>query len=223
MMKRTICFIDDDVNELTRFKDAMKRVYKVITGSSYEECSDKLKKHKLKKPDLWVLDLYFPTGSATNTPKHRSEMDQRYHKLVESIRKFRAFLVDIGQGPSGGLENLEKCKKDRVPVLFLTRKGTLDDAVECIDKGAERVLRKPMAPRGTKAENMSTGVLDKAMSNDAGKLRGYFDDAISKNSHLNRYKYIYVLLIGALFGALFGKLIGVFVDYVFSLLTKFFT
>lgn len=215
MMKRTICFIDDDRNELLRFKKAMMSHHEVITGLNYKECRGQLKKYNLKKPDLWVLDLYFPKSGVTNTAEQRSEMNQRYHQLTESIRNFRSYLEEIGQGSSGGLELLEKCKKDRTPVLFLTRKGTLDDAIQCIDKGAERVLRKPMPSSWPEEENMITGALDKAMIDGAPNLMDYFEDVISKNSHWNKYKHIYVLFIGAL--------IGVFVSYLFSLLTKLFT
>ncbi len=143
-MKRTVCFIDDDPAELSRFKNAMQNHYEVIAGVSYKECQDQLGERKLEKPELWVLDLFFPKDGVTNTPEQRSEMNQKYHKLSEDIRRFRSFLERIGQGPSGGLELFDKCKKDRRPVVFLTRKGTLEDATQCIDKGAERVLKKPM-------------------------------------------------------------------------------
>ncbi len=200
MKNKTICFIDDDPQELSRFNEAMKNHYEVISGLNYKECKDKLEKKKLKKPDLWVLDLFFPRHGETNTPHELFEMNQRYHLLSESIKNFRSYLVEIGQGPDGGLELLEKCKKSNVPVVFLTRKGTLDDAILCRDSGAERVLKKPMPSNWPTESDKIKKSLDQAMYDGSPKLIDYFEDIISKNSIRKKYKHYFGYIVASVLG-----------------------
>jgi len=197
MRNKTLCFIDDDPQELSRFNRAMKNHYEVISGLNYKECKDKLKKKNLKKPDLWVLDLFFPRHGETNTSEELFEMNQRYHQLSESIKNFRSYLVEIGQGPDGGLELLEKCKRSGVPVVFLTRKGTIDDAIQCKDNGAERVLKKPMPSNWPTESDKVKKALDQAMLDGSPKLIDYFEGIISKNSRWNKYKHYYLFFIGS--------------------------
>ena len=210
MKNKTLCFIDDDPYELSRFNNAMINHYEVITGLNYKDCKDQLEKKKFKKPDLWVLDLFFPRNGITNTSEQLFEMNQRYHQLSESIRNFRSYLEEIGQGSGGGLELLEKCKESGVPVVFLTRKGTLDDAIQCRDKGAERVLKKPMPSDWPTDNDKVKDALDQAMLDGSPKLIDYFEDVISKYSHWNRYKHYYMLIV--------GSLIGLILESVFDLI-----
>jgi CheY-like chemotaxis protein len=66
-MSETICFVDDDRAELSRFEKAMSGFFTCITATTYSECIEKLQKLKLN-PDLWVLDLFFPDQGTTNSP-----------------------------------------------------------------------------------------------------------------------------------------------------------
>ena len=54
----------------------------------------------------------------------------------------------------GGLRLLEQVRKEhkRVPVIFYTRKGTLEDVTVCLEAGALDVLRKPQ-PESLDLEN----------------------------------------------------------------------
>jgi len=77
---KTIAFVDDDERELARFKVALGSYFHVVTGSGYGQCVDKLKKEGKNKPDLWVLDLYFPKDGVTNTSAQRDEMNAKYQE-----------------------------------------------------------------------------------------------------------------------------------------------
>ena len=60
-------------------------------------------------------------------------------------KKLSDYLAAIGQDRAGGLHLLEQVRGiyRRVPVVFYTRKGTLDDVTACLEAGAVAVLRKP--------------------------------------------------------------------------------
>jgi DNA-binding response OmpR family regulator len=195
-----IWFIDDREDELNRFENAMKDYFSVITASGYEECITELKG---SKPDLWVLDLYFP--AKYNTPSELENMDKEYHELQQKIRNFQSTLAKMGQSHKEGLNLLERCKQyANVPVIYLTRKGTLENAIECLDKGAERVLLKPSPGE---VLDTSKNALDRAFSEQSQSLRDVFMEEISNHSFTKRYeKYIY-FVIGSLLGTFFKMML----------------
>jgi hypothetical protein len=132
--KRVVCFIDDDPAETNRFERAMSSKFTCVTGQSYEQCKDKLRRDRLK-PDAWVLDLFFPSPGHTNSQAQLDEMANRYAQLEQRVREFRAYLSSIGQGTEGGLSLLRRCKQDYcAPVIMFTRKGMLEDAIQCLDQ-----------------------------------------------------------------------------------------
>jgi DNA-binding response OmpR family regulator len=138
-----LCFIDDDPEELRRFEEAMKKFeYECVTATSYAEIQQKLNEQKIS-PDLWVLDLYFPSQGSTNSPQQRAEMVERYAELEHKTREFRAYLEIVHQGASSGVKRLQRCRHDyNVPVVMFTRKGNLEDAIQCFEAGAAAVLKK---------------------------------------------------------------------------------
>ncbi len=202
--KPIVCFIDDDKNELERFQAAMEQDFICIIGDGYSDIIQQLQERKLK-PDLWVLDLFFPIGGHVNTSEELSEMNDRYAVLEKAVQDFRAFLKNIRQGPEGGIELLKTCLKNhKAPVVMFTRKGTLDDAIQCRDEGAISVLKKPMPGYWPDSEKEKKKMMDEAIIQNRAYLRDKFHTAISSNTFLNKHK----LLIGLLGGALLSGLIG---------------
>lgn len=220
MKKKTICYIDDDKDELRRFNNAMKKYFKVITGENVTECLKKLK--KAKRPNLWVLDLFLPESDVTNTPEQRAEMNRKYHFLSESVREYRAYLTSIGQGIQGGIDNLKKCKKKNVPVVFLTRKGTIDDALTCVDKGADKVLKKPMPSKWPDDPKKEMEALDDAFIEGLSNLNNHFNELISKFSHWNRHKKKYMFFIGSILGIIIGAIFEPPIKSLLDMLLKLF-
>jgi CheY-like chemotaxis protein len=197
-----LCFIDDDPEELRRFEEAMKKFkYTCVTATSYSEIQRKLKEQKLS-PDLWVLDLYFPSQGSTNSPQQRAEMVERYAELEHKTHEFRAYLETVHQGASGGIKQLQRCRRDYgVPVVMFTRKGNLEDAIQCFEAGAAAVLKKamPSALEGDAAAKIAQ--LDKAMMDDADHLKNHFVDNIKLGTFWYRHERLIMLLIGALASA----------------------
>src|ERR1700674_596181 len=76
---RVVCFIDDDPAELRRFEMAMKSEdttsprFTCVTATTYEDCKNKLNRENLA-PDLWVLDLFFPSPGVVNSREQLEQM-----------------------------------------------------------------------------------------------------------------------------------------------------
>lgn len=203
-MTKVICFVDDDSDELERFESAMKpHNFTCVTGSTYKQCVDKLEARN-PIPDLWVLDLFFPTPGTTTSPEKRSEMADKYAELEQRIREFRAYLTSIGQGPQGGMDLLKRCReaKPRVPIFMFTRKGTLEDAIRCYDAGVAAVLKKPMPNDLTGTAARKKALLDKAFADDAEYLAEKFYDAIRSNNLWNKHRGKINFVLGAIFTAI---------------------
>src|SRR5579872_1642659 len=92
--RNVVCFIDDDAAELGRFDKAMGARFTCVTATTYEKCKERLKREKLK-PDLWVLDLFFPSAGHSNSAAELEQMADKYAELELRMREFRGFLASI--------------------------------------------------------------------------------------------------------------------------------
>jgi diguanylate cyclase (GGDEF)-like protein len=89
-------------------------------------------------------------------------------------------LIDVGDGPGGGgaealLEELA-ARNPPVPVLVLTEAGALVDRVQIARLGAQRFLRKPLAP--AQAIEAATLLLERARPQDSSVLAVDDDPAV---------------------------------------------
>jgi CheY-like chemotaxis protein len=220
--KKVLCFIDDDPDEVNRFMKAMaSQPFVCVAATTHEGCIKKLKDKKLT-PDLWVLDLYYPEQGKTNSQDELNEMADEYAKLEQRSRDFRALLRRIGQGTEGGLNLLQRCRPPQrglvlpwrnyyAPVVMLTRKGTLDDALTCQDAGAIGVLKKPMPWNLSGTRDERKLLMDDAMVGRAADMAGKFSDAIRRSSFLYKHSGIVSAVGGALFAAVASGLWRYFV------------
>ncbi len=205
---KTVAFVDDDERELRRFEKALGPYFHVVTGLGYSQCADKLVKSGKARPDLWVLDLYFPGDGVVNSSAQRDEMNAKYQQLEGHTREFKSFLEGIGQGIDGGIELLRKCVSTKSPVVSLTRKGTLEDSIKCVDNGARMVFKKP-GPSSLAVSGCDlNSAFDEAMESSARYLKDKFEEAISASSHWERCKHVYTFFLGILVSILIKELSG---------------
>ena len=57
---KSVCFVDDDKDEIRRFRQFMGDRYIVGTGTTLDDALQDLKNRKVRKPDLFVLAPQLP-------------------------------------------------------------------------------------------------------------------------------------------------------------------
>lgn len=141
--RTVVVFVDDDPKEIEIFKNVFGSDFHLLTGTRAGPVIQELGSQRLR-PRLFVLDLYFPKGPDA-TKEQRQEMIRLRQEVEAAQAKLSAYLAFVGQGPDGGITTLEHIRQTHptTPVVFYTRKGTLDDVAKCRDAGAVAVLRKP--------------------------------------------------------------------------------
>ena len=137
-----ICFIDDDKAEVEAFKSVFSDDFTIIANTTPQGVLSELKSLKLKA-NLFVLDLYFSDGPASSS-EECNRMIELKSKVDVAQKKLSDYLSTIRQSRDGGLEIMKYIRDNypATPIVFYTRKGTLADAVVCIDNGADGIFPK---------------------------------------------------------------------------------
>ena len=156
--KHRICFIDDEQDELARTSRALSEHFTVGTGPDLDTATSTLS----RKPHLFLLDMYY--GPKTS-PQDRVRVTQKWQELCQAQRDFYSLLGSLGQSSKGGMDLAEpvKTRYPGIPIVFFTRKGSLEDANAALRSGAVAVLKKPDAPEGKRDASGVKTSLDSAM------------------------------------------------------------
>jgi len=138
-----IGFVDDDPEEVRIFETVFGEEFDVFGGTRLLPVIERLRQAR-RRPNLFVLDLYFSSGHATS-PDQRREMIRLKQEVEAAQHRLMDYLTRIQQSRDGGLRLAAQLRDlfPTVPFIFYTRKGTLDDVDACRDAGASFVLRKP--------------------------------------------------------------------------------
>ncbi len=154
-----ICFIDDDEKfEISLFCDVFGEAFDIIAASNYAELKSLIDSRENWKPDLFVLDLYFPYGPANReaiealraeplfVENDNAEIRTAYRNYLRAKTRLAGVLDAWKQNANGGLILAEKVVVDYpdVPIVFYSRKATLEDVVRCMTaRNVWSVERKP--------------------------------------------------------------------------------
>ena len=154
-----ICFIDDDENfEIPLFCDVFGETFDIIAASDYVELKSQIDSRENWKPDLFVLDLYFPSGPANreainalkaeplSVTNDNAEIRTAYINYLKVQNRLARVLDAWKQNPNGGLKLAEKVAVDYpdVPIVFYSRKASFEDVVRCMAaRNVWSVERKP--------------------------------------------------------------------------------
>jgi CheY-like chemotaxis protein len=143
-MSEAVCFVDDDPEEVRRFRRLLARRFLVGAGTSLPAALEDLRAQGRERPDVFALDLYFPDGEP-NTENERSELARAWGRFLEAKAELAAVLERLRQSPEGGLALARRVGGEYpgVPVAFFTRKGTLEDAIAALEAGAAAIVKKP--------------------------------------------------------------------------------
>jgi hypothetical protein len=171
--KFALCFIDDDSDELSRFKTYLEKYYFIGTGTTLERAISDLRKTYKGKVDLFVLDMYFPLKE--NSDAERELLDQTWEKFRAAESELKSVLAHMQQTFNGGRNLARQAKSRRTPFVFFTRKGNLIDAIEAYeDTGALSVIKKPDPASSNKTGSKLEIKIarDKALKNDLHREGG---------------------------------------------------
>jgi len=142
-----ICFVDDDEEfEIPLFCDVFGEAFDIIAASDYAELKSQIDSREDWKPDLFVLDLYFPSGPANRkaiealraeplfVENDNAEIRTAYRNYLRAKARLTGVLDAWKQNANGGLILAEKVVADYpdVPIVFYSRKATLEDVVRCM-------------------------------------------------------------------------------------------
>lgn len=154
-----ICFVDDDEQfEIPLFQRVFGQFFDIIAAADYADLKSQIDGREGWAPDLFVLDLYFPSGPASrqavealkaeplSLEDDKAEIRAAYANHVRAAERLRSVLDAWKQGPDGGLALAAQVAADypTVPIVFYSRKATLEDAIRCMAaKNVSWVVRKP--------------------------------------------------------------------------------
>ncbi|MBW7992619.1 MAG: hypothetical protein FVQ84_21740 [Planctomycetes bacterium] len=154
-----ICFVDDDEEfEIPLFCDVFGEVFDLIAASDYVKLKSQIDSRENYKPDLFVLDLYFPSGPSNREAikalraeplfmeNDNAEIRMAYINYLKTKNRLAEVLDAWKQNANGGLILAEKVVADYpdVPIVFYSRKATLEDVVRCMAaRNVWSVERKP--------------------------------------------------------------------------------
>lgn len=204
-----ICFIDDDEKfEVPLFHRVFGETFDILAASDYANLTSQIDSRENWRPDLFVLDLYFPSGPVRqraievlkkeplSLENDNAEIRAAYRNYRKALKRLRDVLDAWSQNSDGGLRLAEKVAADypKVPIVFYSRKATLEDVVRCLAaKNVWWVERKP-----TGKDSAETIKLTRSAKQ---RIAGRFEAVISKaNSaqvkHLKESAKVIVEILG---------------------------
>jgi len=180
-----MCFIDDDPKEIAIVQHVFGQDLHIVAGTRWRQALAELQALD-RPPKLFLLDLYFPVGRES-TPEEREMMARLKAEVETAQKKLSDYLAAIGQDRAGGLHLLEQVRTvyRHVPVVFYTRKGTLDDVTACLEAGAVAVLRKPQ-PETLDPQSDLYGQLEAAAMAHRNTLLSKFEALSSSGGSLRK-------------------------------------
>ena len=159
MSRLEVCFIDDDAEfEIPLFARAFSDTFDVVAGTGLAQCLAEMEGRGAWVPDLFVLDLYFPSAepdraavealsaSRLDLPADGASIRAAYGNHLKAGQRYRAVLGAWALGPEGGLALAGDVHAafPNVPIVFYSRKATSDDILDCLSlQGVVDVIAKP--------------------------------------------------------------------------------
>jgi thioesterase domain-containing protein len=193
---RSICFVDEDEDEIRRFRSIMRDRYIIGAGYTVPDALSDLRQQGVKRPDIFLIDLYY--GPETDDTK-RAEVAEAHERISEKAKELGVLLVKAGQTPHGGFELAEQVRRkhSQIPLAFFSRKATMEDAERAYHNSIA-VIRKPDPDdndTGTRAERY-----DAALKRHRDELVRRIDGIIGKNTWWVRHRRWVELVIAFVLG-----------------------
>jgi CheY-like chemotaxis protein len=201
-----LCFIDDDPTEIARFVKTFEKDFLIGTGTTITEAEASLREQGGKKPDLYLLDLYYSADSRASTREQLDKLAAARQKLLKAESAFRKQLAELGQYPEGGYKLAEQLTSKswfgKPRYVFFTRKGTIEDENRALRQGAIKVIKKP----DPNDEQMKAASLAEAYSlaleSRSAFVKRDIEEAIEQSSWWRRWQGVITSILTFLIGVL---------------------
>ena len=188
--KYSLCFVDDDENELNRFKKAFESEFYVGIGTDLGKAEANLtaglprRRYNFwrRKVTFYVLDMYFPTGT-TNTPEQRAKLAKAWGDCCKANRQLKTVLAELHQTFDGGRELAARVMRRgllRKPAfVFFTRKGNIEDGILAYEQVKPMAVIKKPDPwdENDMSEEAKDDALFRSCDTIAKKLQSAIDTA----------------------------------------------
>lgn len=145
--RKTILLVDDQPDEIERVRNFLGGWFNIAAGTTIDGARAELRAQGRKRPDLCLVDLYYPEGP-TDSPDPQKELNEARANLLKAEASYYETLAKLRQTTDRGFRNLEQLRAifrlRRVPIAFFTRKGTLDNAISAYEHSpVTSVIKKP--------------------------------------------------------------------------------
>lgn len=179
MKRKAVCFVDDDGDEVRRFREFMRDHYIVGAGTTLVKALDELHEQRVGKPDLFLLDLYYGPETSAAMREEIATLDEQ---LSAREAEMRELLDRAGQSQQGGFNLADEVQRTHpgVPCVFFSRKAFLEDALRAQDRGLP-VLQKP-DPDANDGDAAKSARYDSAFKRHAVHIARSLDRKITLNT-----------------------------------------
>ena len=188
--RRSLCFVDDDPAELRRFCENLKSDFVIGAGRTLDEALADLRSSGRERPDLFVLDLYFPEGPL-NTEAELVELRAAWDRYKLEQAAFLAVLAKCRQTSHGGValaEDIWQRYRSRNYVFF-TRKATLEEGLTAIGRSHALGIMKKPDPHPAGAEDRTlTAAYDSAFRDNARAIAAELSSYIRGTSWWSKHR-----------------------------------
>ncbi len=206
--KPSICFIDDSDSELRRFRNNLGSWFEIGVGRTLDDALTDLQKKGPERPDLFVLDMYFPEG-ALNTEQELAESSAAWAKYRTAHADFMSTLSRLGQTSAGGeaLADQIRNRYGSPNYVYLSRKATLEEGLRALKRGALDVIKKP-DPNSTEAHGMSlTQAEDEAFRHRSSEIAAELSEAIRKTTWWWKHREAFWSALVAFFSGILANVL----------------
>jgi len=209
--KYSVCFIDDQQDEIDRFRQSLGDRFAVGAGTSLRTALDDLKTVGYTKPDLFLVDLYFSAGPS-NVADPTATLNRARANLLAAEANFYSVLGQLRQTPDEGFKLARELRGSFTrPVVLFTRKGTLDNAIRAYeDEKVASVIKKPDPPiylAATASAADLPDLYDKAFAAEADQIASIIETVIRRSTWWAKHRTLILGIAASFFVGVVSSLV----------------
>ena len=208
--KSALCFIDDDPEEINRFRTSLSNRFVIGAGADPETALEDLRNQGRNKPNLFLVDMYQPDVSA-NTDDEIKELHDAGEAFLKADAQYRSVLAKLRQTSNVGLQMARDLRKRYwfpPAICFFTRKGNLEDAIMSYEEVKINSIIKKPDPNPFDATDLTLKeAYDIAFQQGSENILGRIEKVIRSSSILGRQAERIVFFVLGVLASIMGGVI----------------